>query len=947
MKIAQSGGGDHGRSGLTEGAHDVQGRRLGRRCIDDVRPDARQGRDADVHRRRSDADVLRAERAWSCVDPAAKKPTLDFFTTNYEQLKVRLYEVDAGRLRRVRPLHARTGGTTISRRRCPATKVFDQLVKTTQRQEPARRDARRSDAGADKARARPRDRDRRAVSVEGELRAAAHDRVGAVDAARRRRARRRRQPASRSRPSSAPASRAAGVELEIRPFGIEGARPTTRASRRSRSARARSRARTILVAQRGDDVAFVADDGGWWNEYGSWVKQPREQAARLVRDRRSQDVQAGRGGLAQGLAAHDRLRQERRRRRHRRRRSTRDVQGDRLAAATRSRRARRAVSAVGGFDTKFTLPKTPNLGYAYVQFETQGRCAAATRTASRSRSSAAPSSRCRAQASQGPFLVGGSGDVTVNAKYYAGGPLPGAPVNWYVTASQTSFTPPNRDDYVFGSWEPWWGYHGFVRRGAAAAALQAAEDVVARGQDRRDRRARAAHGLPVARIRRCRCRCSANASVTDVNRQTWSASAALIVHPSSLYVGLKTKKPFVEKGTPFDLDVIGVDLDGKAAIGAPIEVKAVRLDWEYKKGKYTQKEVDPQTCAVTAATDPAPCTFATTKGGTYQVDRDDRRREGPAEPDEADVLGHRRRAAAGARGRAGARAADPRQEGVRGRRHRRAAAAGAVLSGRGRRDVAAQRHRQDRADHARRADGGRSRCRSPTRWCRTCTCRSTSSAWRRAPTTTAIRIRSCRSARRTRWAPSTCRCRRSSARSRSTVAPDAPKLGARRDDEARGRGHATRTGRPVANAEAAVIVVDEAILALDRLSVPESDRRVLPQRGTDTRDFYLRAYVKLARPDAGAARADGARRRRRAVAARGAATPTTVRGDACRRLRRRQMAPARQHGQPRTTAKMKSRSPTTRRTATSDADGAGRRSRPTPRSRSARTSIRSRRSRRR
>jgi len=36
------------------------------------------------------------------------------------------------------------------------------------------------------------------------------------------------------------------------------------------------------------------------------------------------------------------------------------------------------------------------------------------------------------------------GDVTVNAKYYSGGPLPGAPVNWYVTASQTSFTPPNR-----------------------------------------------------------------------------------------------------------------------------------------------------------------------------------------------------------------------------------------------------------------------------------------------------------------------------------------------------------------------------------------------------------------------------------------------------------------------------------------------------------------------
>ncbi|MBS1121038.1 MAG: hypothetical protein H6Q90_3266, partial [Deltaproteobacteria bacterium] len=110
-----------------------------------------------------------------------------------------------------------------------------------------------------------------------------------------------------------------------------------------------------------------------------------------------------------------------------------------------------------------------------------------------------------------------------------------------------------------------------------------------------------------------------SASVTDVNRQTWTASAISIVHPSSVYVGLKTKKPFVEKGTPFDIDVIGVDLDGKFVPNAKIEVKTVRLDWEYKKGKYTQKEVDPQTCSVVAAKDPAPCTFATKEGGTYQV----------------------------------------------------------------------------------------------------------------------------------------------------------------------------------------------------------------------------------------------------------------------------------------------------------------------------------------
>ena len=55
-----------------------------------------------------------------------------------------------------------------------------------------------------------------------------------------------------------------------------------------------------------------------------------------------------------------------------------------------------------------------------------------------------------AEVSQGPFVVGQSGDITVNAKYYAGGGLPNAEVTWNVTRSDGAFRPPNRDEYVFG-----------------------------------------------------------------------------------------------------------------------------------------------------------------------------------------------------------------------------------------------------------------------------------------------------------------------------------------------------------------------------------------------------------------------------------------------------------------------------------------------------------------
>ncbi|HEY0249933.1 MAG TPA: alpha-2-macroglobulin family protein, partial [Kofleriaceae bacterium] len=218
-------------------------------------------------------------------------------------------------------------------------------------------------------------------------------------------------------------------------------------------------------------------------------------------------------------------------------------------------------------------------------------------------------------ASQGPFLVGGSGDITVAAKYYSGGPLSGADTNWYMSASTTVYTPPNRDDYVFGEWTPWWGYRNWYEEGSAYKAPRTwslAGKTDATG-------AHTAHleflsskpSLPMSVV--------ANASVTDVNRQTWNASQAIIVHPSSLYVGLKVKRPFVEKGQPYTLDVIGVDLDGKAAPGAKIEVLAQRLDYQVKRGKFEQVRLEPQTCAVTAGKDPQPCAFQTPKGGEYEV----------------------------------------------------------------------------------------------------------------------------------------------------------------------------------------------------------------------------------------------------------------------------------------------------------------------------------------
>ncbi len=45
----------------------------------------------------------------------------------------------------------------------------------------------------------------------------------------------------------------------------------------------------------------------------------------------------------------------------------------------------------------------------------------------------------------------------------------------------------------------------------------------------------------------------------------------------------------------------------------------MRIDWTFKKGRYTEVEADPQTCTVTAAADAATCKFDTAKGGMYEL----------------------------------------------------------------------------------------------------------------------------------------------------------------------------------------------------------------------------------------------------------------------------------------------------------------------------------------
>src|SRR5207244_4836174 len=127
---------------------------------------------------------------------------------------------------------------------------------------------------------------------------------------------------------------------------------------------------------------------------------------------------------------------------------------------------------------------------------------------------------------------------------------------------------------------------------------------------------------------------TAEASVQDVNRQTWSSTATLLVHPANLYVGLNSEKTFVQQGEPMVVRSIVTDLDGKSSANREVKMRAVLLDWKQIKGEWKQVESNPQDCLIKSEPGPVKCNFTSKEGGTYRVTaaiRDDRGRANETE----------------------------------------------------------------------------------------------------------------------------------------------------------------------------------------------------------------------------------------------------------------------------------------------------------------------------
>jgi hypothetical protein len=277
------------------------------------------------------------------------------------------------------------------------------------------------------------------------------------------------------------------------------------------------------------------------------------------------------------------------------------------------------VSETGGFHQTFELPDNANLGYARADIEIDGGIRGSH--SFQIQEFRTPEFEVSVKSPPGPHMIGDTVPLTATASYYAGGPLAGSDGNWRVTSSTTTYRPPNWDDFSFGHWTPWWYWGAPTTSGQPPKTLRFTTD--ASGEHQLDMKLHDANpAVPMS--------VDANASVTDVNGQTWSSNTNFIVHPSSLYVGLKSNTNFVKKGEKFKIDAIATSIEGEAVADRAVTVKAERKQWKLQDGEWKQVVVETQNCELESADTPETCTFEAKDSGQYVLTArvvDDQNRE--------------------------------------------------------------------------------------------------------------------------------------------------------------------------------------------------------------------------------------------------------------------------------------------------------------------------------
>ena len=246
----------------------------------------------------------------------------------------------------------------------------------------------------------------------------------------------------------------------------------------------------------------------------------------------------------------------------------------------------------GSFDFTVTLPPLIDPGVARLAFSAgDERFVHALKIYQR------PQPTLRVRSDAGPHIVGGHADLTASVRA-AAGDAPITALEWTVHQTPAHFTPPGHEDFEFGRQRE--------AQDTAPAVHHTSTD--ARGEHTlRARFTALTFREPTAVI--AGATVTAGSGVLDLA----PATVTLLVHPASLYVGLRSAGRFVEAGAPLIVDAVVADLGGKRVSGRPIVLRAHARTADGKPGRSIGE------CRLRSAHEPVRCALQPQGAGEYSV----------------------------------------------------------------------------------------------------------------------------------------------------------------------------------------------------------------------------------------------------------------------------------------------------------------------------------------
>ena len=285
-----------------------------------------------------------------------------------------------------------------------------------------------------------------------------------------------------------------------------------------------------------------------------------------------------------------------------------------------------ALSAFGTADQRFTVPAAAPLGEYRVstRLRREGRWTEIAAASYRVAEYRPPEFLVDVAADSGRRYAGDSLAVAVEARYLFGAPMGRAAVRWTLrqqSADADELGIPGTEGF-YVSQTGWW----YEELNEASPPVE----VAASGADTLDAGGRLGVRLRLGETVRGRpSRATLEATVTDVNRQTVSASASVLVHPAAFYLGARPegKDYFWTAGTPVSVAVIAVRPEGTRVGQVAVSGTVVRREWHQVQrdragygelvGEWVADTV--ARCSLTTASEPVPCRFTPPAGGSYTV----------------------------------------------------------------------------------------------------------------------------------------------------------------------------------------------------------------------------------------------------------------------------------------------------------------------------------------